>query len=423
MVPASEQGQMKRLPGRLGLSLVVVACLVQAGCARLSPFRKADTPPAFGTETASADGDKKGQPGGGDFYAERVGRSKPAAEIEPSAVLAGADRQPEHDAVATRAGSSRSAADPSDAAPAVALQSPVTLPAFSETGDGLKPVASKNRSTGWQAEAKTLAALTPVSHENAPRPAEAAVPAPVVATPAGPSLETLVASSRKAIDSVSSYQVKMNQQERLGTILSPAEDMVLCVRRNPKAVRLEWHEGIHKGREVLYASDANNGLMHIRMGESLLALTRLSMAPDSPIALKSGRHPITEAGFETIIGNLEDGLRKQKAGDQSGGRLTYGGLEKPEGVDKACHKVVRLTPAGETWVVYLDPDTKFPTFVQETGADGTLLERYIFRDLTPDLPELAKAEAFDPDARWGAPKGLLQRLARSPGSDDGTKAR
>jgi hypothetical protein len=147
------------------------------------------------------------------------------------------------------------------------------------------------------------------------------------------------------------------------------------------------------------------------------------MAPDSPLALKNGRHPITEAGFDTVVQNMADGLRKQKAGDPAGGKLTYGGLEKPEGADAPGHKITRVLPGGETWVVYLDPKSMLPTFVQETGPGGELLERYVFRDLTPNVAELAKAEAFDPDARWGPQKGLFQRLARSPGGDDGTKTR
>ena len=51
-------------------------------------------------------------------------------------------------------------------------------------------------------------------------------------------------------------------------------------------------------------------------------------------------------------------------------------------------------------------------------AKGELLERYVFRNPRYDLPELAQADAFDPNLRWGPPKGFLNRLAKANGTDD-----
>jgi hypothetical protein len=155
--------------------------------------------------------------------------------------------------------------------------------------------------------------------------------------------------------------------------------------------------------------------MHVHMGDSLVPIPRLSMPPDSPLATRSSRHPITEAGFEIIVHNMEVALRAQSAGDPSQGVIRYEGKDKPEGagLEKACHKIVRESPANETWVVYIDPDSYLPVSVKATANNGDLLERYVFRDVIFDLPELASADAFDPDVRWGPPKGFLQRLARS----------
>jgi hypothetical protein len=49
--------------------------------------------------------------------------------------------------------------------------------------------------------------------------------------------------------------------------------------------------------------------------------------------------------------------------------------------------------------------------VQANSSGGDLLERYFFRDVHPDPPELASADAFDPNRRWTASKDLLSRLA------------
>jgi hypothetical protein len=133
----------------------------------------------------------------------------------------------------------------------------------------------------------------------------------------------------------------------------------------------------------------------------------MSLAPDSPMVRRTSRHPITEAGLDSVIDQLEAALRPGTD------RLTYDGREPVEPGGPPCDKVVRITPQGETWAIYFDPTAHLPALVQATAANGELLERYRFRDLRTNPPELADAGAFDPDVRWGAPKGILQRLARS----------
>jgi hypothetical protein len=136
--------------------------------------------------------------------------------------------------------------------------------------------------------------------------------------------------------------------------------------------------------------------------------------------MRNSRHPITEAGFDTIIANMEESLRLQASGDKSEGAVAYDGLDQADGLEKPCHKLRRDTPRGERWLVYIDPETHLPALVQATTNGGELLERYVFRDPTFDRAELASKEAFDPDSRWGASKGLLQRFAR--GVADATAA-
>ncbi|GAC1465311.1 MAG: hypothetical protein NVSMB9_04780 [Isosphaeraceae bacterium] len=205
----------------------------------------------------------------------------------------------------------------------------------------------------------------------------------------------------------------MTHQERVDRKLSAAEEVLLSIRRNPLAVRLEWPDGPHKGREVLYAADAHHGLMHVNMADSILPVPRLSMAPDSPLALRNSRHPITEAGFDTIVAHMEEAFQRQKSSDTTLGPIRYDGLQQPEELDRPCHKIVRAPDSGETWTVYIDPSTFLPALVQAISPDGELLEQYIFRSPTLNRPELARADAFDPDSRWGPPRGFFKRLARS----------
>ena len=82
-----------------------------------------------------------------------------------------------------------------------------------------------------------------------------------------------------------------------------------------------------------------------------------------------------------------------------------------------------MTPTGERWVVNIDTQTNLPCKVQANTASGDLLERYVFVEPKLDLPELAEVTAFNPDSRWGAPKGLFSRLARGAANVPATETR
>jgi hypothetical protein len=226
---------------------------------------------------------------------------------------------------------------------------------------------------------------------------------------------SVVARARAAVEAMNTYQVQLNRQERVGDVLQPAEDVQLSIRRSPRAVRLEWTAGSHKGREAIYSASEPGALLHVHMGDSPIPVPNLSMAPDSVMVMKNSRHPITEAGFDAIVKTLEMGLSAPAAGST----LSYIGVETPPAVGRPCHKIERHNAAGETWLVYLDAQTALPAMVEGTAASGDLLERYRFLDVRPNLPDLASADAFDPSKRWPSvvSGGLLGRLARATVGD------
>lgn len=386
MLPATDSARLN--PSRWPLvGLALLSILLDAGCSRLRAFRQDDRQ-AFGTNTSWSDRGPDGKSSNGDLYAELAVKSGPAARPRPIANLAigeipKLDLKPVIDESPPRAG---------DSSPLVTLQPPLVLPPFQDNA-------------------------TLVAHRAPARPLVASIE--IRAPRIGPiGLAAVLEESRKAIDALKTYQVKMTHQERVNDRLNPIEDVILSIRRAPKAVRLEWLDGPNKGREVLYAADANGGLMHVRMAPTLVPLPRLSMAPDSPLATRNSRHPITEAGLEPIVANMEDAYAKSLKNDQSRGRLSYEGLVVADGSTTPCHKIVRVTPERETWTVLIDPETHLPVSVQAIAGNGDLLEQYTFREPILDLPELANADAFDPDHRWGPSKGLFQRLARTTPEPD-----
>ena len=282
------------------------------------------------------------------------------------------------------------------------------------------PQAPRTGDVAWSGdpnEAPPLASRR-TARERRPNPAQtrlASIPAAAggddapAADPGLAKVRSLVQAGREHLAKIGSYQVAMNRQERVGDALLPAENLLLSVRRQPRAVRLEWPDGPHKGREVIYT--AEGGMMHINMADSKIPMPRMSLAPDSPMVMKNSRHPITEAGLDAILDNLDASLKPHEAGTAGTEQLAYKGVVTPPETGRPCHEVARVTARGETWVIDIDAETGLPARVRETAANGDLLENYVFRDLVTDPPALAAASAFDPDARWGKSRGLLGRFA------------
>ena len=206
--------------------------------------------------------------------------------------------------------------------------------------------------------------------DHAPRGPPGRRATPIPDRPTTTTAESVLAESRARLEGLGNYQVWLNRQERVGNTLGAPEDVVLSIRREPAAVRLEWPNGPHKRREVLYSAGENGGLMHVNMADSLLPVPRLSLPPDSPLVMHNSRHPITEAGFDTILKNVEDAIKGEKAGDPATGKVTYEGLEKAEQLDRPCHKIVRMTPSGETWAVYIDPESRSARPGPGRGREG-----------------------------------------------------
>jgi hypothetical protein len=363
----------------------LLACAPAAGCARMSSFRLSDQPlPMLGLlsrEPATAEPDLYAQAltRGRDGSRTALARATPAAGRPPRTAPMLAERPAEPPS---------GGFDP--AGPELTPPSELTAP----------PAAAPEA----RSEVEPIAAPAPGPTDSARGPAGPA--------PSDGEARALIAKGRDRLRRLSSYQVRLVRQERVGAALQPEEEVLLSLRREPRAVRIEWPAGPHKGREVLYSA-TDPGVMHVNMADSAIPLPPLRLALDSPRVVSSSRHPITEAGLDAILEKLEGSLDQAQKGGPGADAMSTAGPAVPEGLDRPCLKVRRVAPDGETWVVDLDAETGLPALVQANAANGDLLERYHFRDLKADPPELANAAAFDPEGRWGKPGGLLGRLTRT----------
>jgi hypothetical protein len=371
MVPATDRDSMT--PARwLGVGFALALSAVGPGCTPWKSGRRDAPPPMLGMQQTSRDAYLDGH---------RRKPTPPVAATPPAGSVADAPLPTD----GLEVGMAIRSDDNTE--PTVALQAPIPSngPAPKESTGGPSPSRS----------------------------AESAEPRPGPVDPA-----RLVAEARATLDRMANYRVSLHRQERVNGSLQPEEDVLLAFRRDPKAVRLTWPTGPHRGREVLYRADEPGGLMHVNMADSALPIPRLSIPPDSPMVMRNSRHPITEAGFEPLIRGLEEA---QQTPGPTG--LVYGGLETPAPFDHPLHCLIRVARSGEVSRVYVDPETHLPGLFLARSSSGELLERYVFQDVRPDLAELRTAEAFDPNARWGPSRGLLGRIARGADSTTATPPR
>jgi hypothetical protein len=292
-------------------------------------------------------------------------------------------------------------------------------------------MASNAGSLPWRAErqgrdpASVAVVSAPADRDDPEKSAPPDLDEPV--RPANiPDPDLLLAGAEAKLDKLKTYQVRISRQERVGGQLQPQEEILLSIRRDPKAVRLEWTDGASKGREVIYSAKLDPRMIFVHHPGAAVVLPAMKIPVDSPLITKNSRHKITDAGFETIVENMLK-ARGDAQDDQRGGALLqYKGLKTPDGFDRRCHHFVRRSKTGETWNVYLDSQSMLPRLVLAEDSRGELLERYVYHEVRENPAELASAASFEPTERWGDSKGIFSRLARAaagsnlPGPGDPT---
>ena len=421
----------------LGLGL----CLVDAGCSTISGLR------SVGTERPSLlsfwDRQRAGSPTpDNDAYAQAMRPSRARAEAiakQNDAPAIGGDDDSSNndidladDAEPARGSKRARAANSADSNVRVSLGSPEPLPrvALADVDHGSTKLATAGASPSWKPEKKesSLDSGPTLSEpedddeikDHAPRMVaeREQVSAPAQTSGAAKSSPTvdqaaLLARAEARLKAMKTYKVKISRLERVNGQLQPEEDILLSIRRDPKAVRLEWSSGPSNGREVIYSSAIDPRMIFVHMPAGAIPLPVMRIPVDSPLVMRNSRHAITEAGFDTILENLRKAAGPNGAKGSASGELSYRGLEKAEGLDRPCHHFVRKTPSGESWNVYLDQSSMLPRMVLAEDSRHELIERYNYREIHENPDDLAAAGAFEPDHRWGESKGLLGRLARA----------
>jgi hypothetical protein len=228
-------------------------------------------------------------------------------------------------------------------------------------------------------------------------------------------LDSILQKTSLTLGQISSYRVQVSLQEQMNGKLLPPDSFQLSKRREPFAVRMEWSQGKEAGREVIFSPVYTNGMIQIRMPKGLIP--RISMSPESPLVRSKSRHPISEAGADSVVDRLRTTLDLHKQNRPDAGQLEVTTVVEP--VVGQVDRIKHVTSTGETWVVDMDSSTGLPLTIHATEPNGQLLEHYEFRKYELNRPDLMTADAFDPNARWGQ-SNLFGKIARS-GSNDSQK--
>jgi hypothetical protein len=232
-------------------------------------------------------------------------------------------------------------------------------------------------------------------------------------------------SLRKHRENHQDYSATLLKTERVGKSLAPSNSIFLKLRYNPLQpnetsrsvnVYLKFLEPrAQAGREVIYAPERNNGMLQAHEG-GMLGLLSVELTPNSVLAMRGNRYPITEVGIEKLLTKLiEKGERDRKLGDCQVVRTDGETID-----ERACERIDVIHPQKELIhegvpivheffiaKIWFDKERLLPlkyasySWPAEEGGEPLLDEEYTYTDLQFNLG--LSDEDFDtqhPDYRF-----------------------
>lgn len=255
------------------------------------------------------------------------------------------------------------------------------------------------RAARWAALAVVSAVAMPVAAQGPELTAAAAPTSAPAAAPAdlGAQLRQQVYAMDRAYRSVQDYTAIFYKQERVNGELLPVETIEMKFRK-PFGVYMHWVSGDFAGREVLYVKGWNDDKIHAHQG-SFPDIT-VNLKPDSSLAMRGNRHPITKAGFGETIRLLVKDARLAEARPQDDVKYEDLGEWEVHGARSRCLEA--RAPGGKFSPYYaprakicFNAKTRMPTRVTIWDDEDNIVEDYSYADVRLN-PGLTDAD-FDPE--------------------------
>lgn len=195
-------------------------------------------------------------------------------------------------------------------------------------------------------------------------------------------LDLLVETERRYVQ-VQDYTAVFEKVERVDGILQPKEVVQMKFQR-PFRVYMKWLAGRPKGRELVFVAGANRNKLVVHEGRGFGRFITALVDPESSLAMRGNRHPVTDLGLgrmiEILLANV---MRARGRGEvelldrgpaAEDGRL----LRRVEGI------FPRDRPRGYycyRFVLAVDTATMLPARVTVYDWDDVLVEEYAYSDL------------------------------------------
>ncbi len=204
---------------------------------------------------------------------------------------------------------------------------------------------------------------------------------------------------RDFLQSLHGYTVNFDKQEEVHGTLLDEQSMFIKCRQKPFSIYLRWDQG-DTGREVIFVAGADDGKMIAHDGGWKAKIPAFQLSPDSWLAMRDARYPVTNAGLSSLIDVMleihEEDLStanyeicKIESGCESDAR--------PSLKFTTIYRSPAASPVYRKSVTHLDCDLNLPLHTEHFGwpasgkasdpsgcDDSTLIERYTFRNLALD---------------------------------------
>lgn len=209
---------------------------------------------------------------------------------------------------------------------------------------------------------------------------------------------------------VADYQAIMVKRERIDGELKEPEFMKLKIRNRrqneagsvPFSVYMRFLKPKSvRGREVIFVEGQNAGKL-LAHESGLLGVTTFHLDPTGPLAMRSSRYPIYDAGIENLVMKLIEKAERDKAAGDCQVEFT----DNAKVNDRECTKVKVIHPEQKAPYdfnvaeVFIDNELKVPiryaayVWPKQPGGEPELLEEYTYLKL--ELNVGLTAHDFDP---------------------------
>ena len=192
------------------------------------------------------------------------------------------------------------------------------------------------------------------------------------------------------------YTAQFSKLEVVGGELLEEQTMLIKLTHKPFGVYMKWMD-YDTGREVIYGEGINDGNLLVHAGGWKARLPAISMEPDSSLAMRESRHPITQVGLLNLAKKIVHAHRHDLA------HKSFARCEQTEDQsinDRDCHCFVTEYSTAATSkeyrksIVLIDKEWSVPLFIKNYGwptdnvtavgeelDTATLIEQYTYADV------------------------------------------